>query len=208
MKKVAALLVVSLGVLIASCNKDDSGMSPTADTNTDLSLETVSTTAARFSIESDSVTTHVCKGKLTEVAIADLSTAIITYISATYPSSTIKFAAADQSGKIVVTILLADGKTPKGLIFNADGTFKEELKHFEHKAKLTEVAVADLPAATTSYITTTYAGAEIKKGGTNADGQYFVGIVLDSKVKVLLFNADATFNKELDKPMKGGPKKH
>ncbi|MCF0058265.1 hypothetical protein [Dyadobacter sp. CY356] len=208
MKKVAALLVVSLGVLIASCNKDDSGMSPTTDTSTDVSLETVSTTAARFSIESDSVTTHVCKGKLTEVAVADLSTAITTYISTTYPSSTIKFAATDQSGKIVVTILLADGTTPKGLIFNADGTFKEELKHFEHKAKLTEVGVADLPATITSYITTTYAGAEIKKAGTNADEQYFVGIVIDSKVKVLLFNADGTFNKELDKPMKGGPKKH
>lgn len=208
MKRVAVLLVASLGMFIASCSKDNSSMSPTTDTSTDVSLETVSTTAARFSIESDSVTTHVCKGKLTEVAVADLAAVITTYISTTYPSSTIKFAAKDDSGKIVVSILLADGTTPKGLIFNADGTFKEELKHFEHKAKLTEVAVASLPAVITSYITTTYAGAEIKKAGTNAAGEYFVGIVVDSKIKVLLFNADGTFNKELDKPTKGGPKKH
>ncbi|WP_159468358.1 hypothetical protein [Dyadobacter sp. 3J3] len=208
MRNVIVLLVASLGMFIASCSKDNSGMSPTTDTSNDISLETVSTTAARFSLESDSVTTHVCKGKLTEVAVADLASAITTYISTTYPSSTIKFAATDQSGRIVVTILLADGTTPKGLIFNADGTFKVELKHFEHKAKLTEVAVANLPAAITSYITTTYAGAVIKKAGTNADGEYFVGIVLDNKVKVLLFNADGTFSKELERPTKGGPKKH
>lgn len=208
MRRLVVMFVASLGIFIASCSKDNSGMSPTTDASTDVSLETVSTTAARLAIESDSVTTHVCKGKLTEVAVADLAAAITTYISTTYPSSTIKFAAKDDSGKIVVTILLADGTTPKGLIFNADGTFKEELKHFDHKAKLTEVAVANIPAAITSYITTTYAGAVIKKAGTNADGQYFVGIVLDSKVKVLLFNADGTFNKELTAPTKGGPKKH
>jgi hypothetical protein len=183
-------------------------MNPATDASSDVvSLETISTIAARFSVESDSVTTHVCKGKLTEVAVADLPAAITTYISTTYPSSTIKYAAADQSGKIVVSIVLADGTTPKGLLFNADGTFKEELTHVAHKAKLTEVAVADLPATITSYITTTYAGAEIKKAGINADGQYFVGILFDSKVKVLLFNADGTFSKELEKSAKG-PKRH
>jgi len=208
MRRVVLLLVASVGMWMVSCSKDNSGVNPATDASSDaVSLETISTTAARFSVESDSVTMHVCKGKLTEVAVADLSPVITAYISTTYPSSTIKYAAADQSGKTVVSILLADGTTPKGLIFNADGTFKEELTRVAHKAKLTEVAVADLPAAVTSYITTTYAGAEIKKAGTNADGQYFVGIIIDSKVKILLFNADGTINKELEKPVKG-PKRH
>lgn len=207
MKKVVVMLIASVGLWFASCQKDSTDMSPTADTD-DVSLETVATTAARFSVESDSVTTHTCKGKLTEVAVADLAASITTYISTTYPSSQIKFAAKDESGKIVVSILLSDG-TPKGLIFNADGTFKAELKRHAQKAKLTEVALADLPAAITTYITTHYAGAEVKKAGKNADGQYFVGMVLDSKIKVLLFNADGSFNKELEKPLKGkGPKRH
>jgi hypothetical protein len=207
MKKMVVMLIASMGLCFASCQKDSSDMSPTTDTD-EVSLETVATTAARFSVESDSVTTRNCKGKLTEVAVADLAASITSYISTTYPSSEIKFAAKDESGKIVVSILLSDG-TPKGLIFNADGTFKEELKRHAQKAKLTEVADADLPAAITTYITTNYAGSEVKKAGKNADGQYFVGIVLDSKIKVLLFNADGSFNKELEKPLKGkGPKRH
>jgi len=207
MKQMVLLLVASVGFWFVSCQKDSSDMSPSADTD-DVSLETVANTAARFSLEADSVTTHTCKGKLTEVAVADLSAVITNYISTTYPGSTLKFAAKDESGKVVVSILLADG-TPKGVIFNADGSFKAELKSHAKRAKLTEVAIANLPATITGYITTNYAGAEIKKAGNNADGQYFVGIVLDGKVKVLLFNADGTFNKELEKPAGGkGPKRH
>ena len=207
MKRMVLLLIASVGFWFVSCQKDNSDMSPAMDTD-DVSLETVANSAARFSLEADSVTTRTCKGKLTEVAVADLSTVITGYISATYPSSTLKFAAKDESGKIVVSILLADG-TPKGLIFNADGSFSAELKGHAKRAKLTEVAVANLAATITGYITTNYAGAEIKKAGTNADGQYFVGIVLDSRVKVLLFNADGTFNKELEKTAGGkGPKRH
>jgi len=207
MKRMILLLVTSVGFWFVSCQKDSSDMSPTTDT-VDVSLETVATSAARFSLEADSVTTHTCKGKLTEVAVADLSSVITGYIATTYPASTLKFAAKDESGKMVVSILLTDG-TPKGLIFNADGSFKAELKNHAKKAKLTEVAVANLSATITSYITANYTGAEIKKAGTNAEGQYFVGIVLDSKIKVLLFNADGTFSKELEKPANGkGPKRH
>jgi len=207
MKRMILLMVASLGFWFVSCQNENTDMSPTTDTD-DVSLETVAASAARFSVEADSVTTRNCKGKLTEVAVADLSAVITDYISTIYPSSTLKFAAKDESGKIVVSILLADG-TPKGLIFNADGSFSAELKGHARRAKLTEVAVANLSATITGYITANYAGAEIKKAGINADGQYFVGIVLDSKIKVLLFNADGTFNRELEKASGGkGPKRH
>lgn len=205
MKRLIFLLVASAGFWFVSCQSDSPG--PTMDTD-DVNLETVATAAARFSLEADSVTKHSCKGKLTEVALTDLATAITDFISSTYPSSTLKFAAKDESGKMIVSVLLADG-TPKGLIFNADGTFNAELKNHARKAKLTEVAVASLPATITGYITTQYAGAEIKKAGTNAEGQYFVGLILDRKIKVLLFNADGSFNKELEKSANGkGPKRH
>jgi len=207
MKRIIFLLVASVGFWLVSCQNDSSDLSP-ATTTDDVSLETVATTAARFSLEADSVTTHHCKGKLTEVALTDLSAVITAYITTTYPSSTVKFAAKDEAGKIVVSVLLADG-TPKGLIFNADGSFSEELKGHAKKAKLTEVAVANLAASITGYIMASYAGSEIKKAGTNAEGQYFVGIVQDNKIRVILFNADGSFNKELEKPAKGkGPKRN
>jgi hypothetical protein len=207
MKKMIVMLIGLMGLWFISCQKDSSDMNPNA-VNDDVSLETIASTAVRFSVESDSVTMHTCKGKLTEVAVADLQSVITAYISTNYPASEIKYAAKDDGGKTVVSIVLSDG-TPKGLIFNADGTFRAELKRHAQQSILTEVMVSDLPSTITTYITTNYTGAEVKKAGTNADGQYFVGIVHDGKIKVLLFNADGSFNKELDKSWQGkGPKKH
>ncbi len=203
------MLVVVSGVWFSSCQNDSSNSTVTpVDELSDIA-EVVSTTAARYAVSTDSVTLGKCKGKLTEVALADLSATITDYISTTYAGSSVTYAAKDESGKVVVAITLADG-TLKGLLFNADGTFKEELKGHVKKAKLTPVEVSALPAAVTDYITSTYTGSEIKQAGTNADGQYFVAILLDSKVKILLFNADGTFSKELEKPAMGGRghKKH
>ncbi|MCE7064471.1 hypothetical protein LZG73_04200 [Dyadobacter sp. CY326] len=52
-----------------------------------------------------------------------------------------------------------------------------------------------------------YAGSTIQVAATNADGAYFVAISVDNAVKVLLFNADGSFDKKLEKPFKRG-KKH
>ena len=209
MKKMIAMLVALTGLWVAGCQKDNSGLTP-AEESTEL--ESVVGAAARYSVTTDSVTVGKCKGKLTEIATADLSAAITGYITSNYVGATVKFAAKDAEGKVVVAIVLADG-TAKGLLFNADGTFNAELKQHPKKAKLTKIEVSALPAAITSYISTTYAGAEIKQAGTNAAGEYFVGILVDAKVKVLLFKADGTFNKELEKPefapgKPGKPGKH
>jgi len=210
MKKLVFILVCLSGVWFTSCQKDSDSSTVTPVEEVSDVADVVSNTAARYAVSTDSVTIGKCKGKLTEVATADLSTAITTYISTTFAGSTIKYAAKDEAGKTVVAITLGDG-TLKGLLFNADGTFKEELKQHAKKAKLTKVEVSALPAAVTVYIANTYAGAEIKTAGTNAAGEFFVAILIDSKIKVLLFNADGTFSKELEKPEKGpkgGPKKH
>lgn len=181
------------------CQKD--GLDPTNDT----AFEAVTLSAARYSVEADPTTKLKCKGKLTELAEADIPAAVNAYISANYAGATLKFAAKDESGNIVVGLTLAD-TTHKGLLFDSAGAFKEELKHYKAHAKLTEVAVADLPATITGYVTTNYAGATVKHAGKNEAGEYFVMLAVGGKPVVLLFNADGTFNKALDKPMHRGKK--
>jgi hypothetical protein len=194
MKRMIVVLLSCVGLWVTGCKND--GMMPTTDAT---ELASVAGAAARYSATTDSVTVGRCKGKLTEIAVADLPAAVASYINTNYAGATVKFAAADAGGKVVVAIVLTDG-TAKGLLFDADGAFNSELKRHAHKAKLTKVEISALPAAVTTYISTSYAGAEIKQAGTNADGEYFVGILSDGKIKVLLFKADGTFNKELEKP--------
>lgn len=202
MKKISLLLIVLTGVWFAACQKNNETLDPQESSD----FESVVESAARYGVLTDSVTIGKCKGKLAEVATADLPATVTDYINTTYPGAEIKYAAKDQSDKIVVALTLADGSA-KGLLFNADGTFKEELKQHQHKAKLTKVEVSALPASITSYVTSNYADGEIKIAATNEAGEYFVGIIINDSVKLLLFNADGTFKKELEKPMKR-PRRH
>lgn len=197
MKTTVFILAAFIGVLTMGCQKDT--FSPMNDSD----FESVALSAARFSAEADPTTKAKCKGKLTEVATADIPATITGYISTNYAGASVKFAGKDEAGNMVVGLLLADG-THKGLLFDNTGAFKEELKQFGKRAKLTKVAVADLPAAMTAYVTANYAGAEIKHAGKNEAGEFFVMILVNEKPVVLAFNADGTFNKALDKPMKRG----
>ena len=190
------MLVTLTGLWFAGCQKDGSGLTPVGETT---ALETLAGSAARYSVLTDSLTIGKCKGKLTEIAAADLSSAITAYITSNYAAATVRFAAKDADGRVIVAIVLSDG-TVKGLFFKADGTFGGDLMQHPRKAKLNKVDISALPASITSYINTTYAGAVIKLVGTNVAGEYFVGILVNSKIKVVLFNADGTFSKELEKP--------
>ncbi|MFN4144901.1 MAG: hypothetical protein ACK4GN_03685 [Runella sp.] len=68
------------------------------------------------------------------------------------------------------------------------------------KGKLTELSASDLPNAAKLHISSQYAGAEIQFVGKDEKGQFVVGIKLpDGTHKGLLFNADGSFNKELEK---------
>ena len=76
---------------------------------------------------------------------------------------------------------------------------------------LTDVAVANLPVAITTYISTNYAGATIKDAKKDPQGYYLVAVTIGTTVKVLVFKADGTFVKELsvpDKPAKGDSAHH
>ncbi|MEA5402021.1 PepSY-like domain-containing protein [Arcicella sp. DC2W] len=65
------------------------------------------------------------------------------------------------------------------------------------RGKITTVDPAALPAAIVTYISTNYAGATIKFAGTDTQGQYVVGITLNSVETGLLFDANGVFVKAL-----------
>jgi hypothetical protein len=199
MKKTFFAIVCLLGVFLMGCQKDS--LSPLESSD----FEGVVLSAARFSAEADPTTKVICRGKLTELATADIPANIKEYIAAKYAGAEVKFAGKDEAGNVLVGLKLADG-THRGLLFDKTGALKAELKHYGKRAKLTRVDVAALPGAVTSYIATNHAGAAIKHAGTNESGELFVMIVKDGTPAVLVFDATGTFIKVAEKPMKG--KKH
>ena len=181
-----------LGAMTMSCQQNNLDPSSSSD------FEDVVLSAARFSVAEDSTTKRHCKGKLTELADADIPAPVTAYINTNYAGATIKYAGTDENGNVVVGLTLTDD-TRKGLIFDSAGNFVKELSHYKKRAKLTEVAVADLPASVSAYVVSNYFGAEIKRAGTNEAGEFFVLLATADKPVVLLFNADGTFNKVLEK---------
>lgn len=135
------------------------------------------------------------RDSLEQIAITDLPATITSYINANYAGATIKVVGKDANRGYFVMILIND--QPKTLLFNTDGTFNQEVVKVM-RGRLTEVAVADLPAAITSYISTNYAGSTIKKAAKLPDGQYVVGVKPSAGSPLdLLFAADGTFKQVL-----------
>lgn len=201
MKTWSAVLLLLLGAWLVSCQKDGANVAPGDEVSLADVSDAVMTAAARYAVAEDTAAAKKCRGKLTEVAVADLSQPVTAYISTTYTGSEVKYAAKDEAGMVIVAVKLADGSVV-GLLFNADGSFKQELKPHLRKAKLTKIEISAMPAAVTTYVTSTYAGYTIVQAAQNGDGQYVVGAKLNDKIVVLLFNADGTFNKELTRPGK------
>lgn len=169
-------------------------------------------TAARLGTSpADSST---CRMPLTKIDVSTLPAAVTSYINTNYAGATIKEAGKDSQGAFIVRI--ESGNTRKTLAFNADGSFKAELTHRRDRSfrGLTQVEPASLPSAITSYISSTYAGAEIKMAGQDASKAYLVLIQVNGQPKMLQFNADGSFNQELTRPErgkgrgKGGPGKN
>ena len=143
------------------------------------------------------------RDSLNAVNIAALPAIVTSYISKNYAGSTIDFVGKATSTGYIVGITV--GGVRKVLQFNADGSFNQELPTPTGKhgwgGDFTVVAVADLPAAITAYITTNYAGAIINRAGKGGiNGEYVVSITTsDSKHVGLVFNADGTFKAALSK---------
>ena len=193
MKQSTFVILALFGLFLGGCNRENI----TTDSTDDFS-SMVELSAARASATNDSVTKQKCKGKLTDVATKDLPAAIMAYLTKNYAGAEIQFAGKDATGQFVVGLKV--GNTHTGLLFNADGTFKEVLKRYEKGAKLTKVEAAALPAAITTYITAKYAGATVKHAGKAEDGSYYVAIEQGTTKKVLQFDAAGVFKQEMTPP--------
>ena len=158
---------------------------------------------------------------LTPLALTDLSQTIKDYVAANYAGANIVKAGTASDGKIFV--MLKTATKPVVLVFLADGTFLQACeKHngphnggpgnggpghggpghgggHHNGPDLTSVDITLLPADISAYITTNYAGAVIKKAGTDANGNYFIMIDFNGKPLILVFNADGSFSKEIKK---------
>ena len=191
---VIAGLITLFGVSLWSCNQNPA-VSPDADAN-----------SARLASDS---TGFFCRDSLTKLDVSALPATVTSSISTSYAGATIDYVATDDAGNFLVAITQNDQR--KALLFNADGTFNKELslrgggrgpgKDHGHKGmnrdSLAKVAVANLPAAITSYITTNYTSATIVTAAFDATRGYLVMITLGTDRKTLLFGTDGTFTQEL-----------
>jgi hypothetical protein len=203
MAKVLFLLTAISGLFLASCNKQD--VTPTS--TIDEVFASMQASAARTAAVNDTITKGKCKGNLTSIDPATLPATVITYINTNYAGATIKFAGKDVQGKYVVGVSLNSVET--GLLFDANGAFVQALAHYGAKAKLTEVAIANLPASVGTYVTANYAGYTIKRAGKDADGNLLVGIDNGTTQKVLKFDSTGAFKEELPvPPHEKGPGQH
>ncbi len=136
-----------------------------------------------------------------KLRIDSLLPAITDYIAANYPGASIKRAGTGRDGKFVVIIQLADNSL-KMLLFDAGGNFVTELSPKMHRKHgpgkhLTAVDITTLLADITSYIDTNYAGALIERAGVTADGKFVIALTFNGKRKLLLFDENGVFVKEL-----------
>lgn len=194
--KFAFIAIMGLTVALTSCNKSD--VMPTTDDTSALNDFLFLATAG------DSTVTGGKHGKgchLTQVAVADLPAVITSYITTNYAGSTIKNAGTDSLSNYIVLVTLADA-SHIGLKFDSAGTFVSVLAH---KGKGTAVLVADLPAAITTYVSSTYAGSTIEHAMKDTAGNYMLMVVKADGTKVGLgFDSAGVFKSELTVKGKGG----
>lgn len=136
-----------------------------------------------------------------KIRIDSLMPAITDYIALNYPGASIKRAGTGRDGKFVIIIQLAD-KSLKMLLFDANGNFVQELSPKIHRKHgpgkhLTEVDITSLLADITNYIDTNYAGSTIERAGITVDGKFVIALTYNGNRKLLLFDANGNFIKEL-----------
>jgi uncharacterized lipoprotein NlpE involved in copper resistance len=208
MRKSLLIALTVIGACLYGCNQSQQSVIPDSDSSISIA------STARLASDSSG---FFCRKKVTKIAVTDLPATVSSYISSKYAGATVDYAAKDDAGNFLVAIT-QDG-VAKALLFNADGTFNEELALKDgpgrmggprgkgpgpgKKGSLEQIAVTDLPATITSYISANYAGAEVKTAAKDSTRGYLVMIVVSDQAKTLLFNTDGTFNKEVSKPLHG-----
>jgi len=185
------MLSVAMAIALSACNQNEN-VSPADQT---------SASARGFAVDGF--------GKGAVITADKLPQAVLTYLTATYAGYTFVGArqAADSAG---VVLYYEVGITQNGklvrLNFDATGKLLERPKGGPGRPdapKGTSITADKLPAATTTYLTATYAGYTFKRAEqvTTRDGVtlYAVAITQNSTDYFLLFNADGSFRAVLKK---------
>ncbi len=131
----------------------------------------------------------------TMISVSNLASAITTYISTNYVGATIVGARQESDGSFEVHIITADSIKLE-LKFNAAGEFISLSSNTNNHYSHIEVAVAiqNLLANITTYISTNYAAATITSAHLDSDGTYDVIITTAAGVKLKLeFTATGVF---------------
>ncbi len=195
MKKLMFIFTVAASLFLNACNNQ--ALSP--DSPIDPLESAINASSVREAIVKDSVTAKHCKGKLTAVDPATLSTTITDYINANYAGAVIEFSGKDEIGKIAVGLSVAGVRS--GLIFDENGAFLKKIDRLHEKTKLTKVEIASLPATITAYIAANFAGFTASKAGKTTDGSFIVGLKgATTGHKVLKFDANGIFVEEKQIP--------
>jgi hypothetical protein len=137
---------------------------------------------------------HNHAGSQTPVAIADLAASIKTYIASTYAGATITSAHKESDGSFDVIITTAAGAN-LNLNFSAAGDFVSVSSNGNnHSNHETPIAIADLAASITTYITITYPAATITSAEKDWNGGLEVHITTAAGVRLELnFTAAGVF---------------
>lgn len=206
-----------------ACNKDN--LSPNADTSAARSSATDSLhrgkpgslTAVATSSLPAAITTYInanYAGATIKEALKDSQGNFVVMITL---NNTVKLLAFKADGTFVKELAPRNGHAPGDTTHRphhtpgdtahhprpalGDSTHhpRGDSAHHPRPMPLTAVAVTDLPAAVTTYITTNYAGATIKRAAKDTTtGDFFVEITTADKKRVgLIFGANGTFKKAI-----------
>ncbi|HEX5625472.1 MAG TPA: hypothetical protein VFX48_05615 [Saprospiraceae bacterium] len=140
--------------------------------------------------------------KFRRIPLDKLPEIITDFIAATDPTGKLLAAFKVRGGNILVYVKAEDGSVSV-YVFDQDGNFIKTVEPKKghgpkHPGKrLSLIELADLPAAITDYVESNYAGAELKKAGQTENGSYLVFMFWNGSRKLLLFDPNGQFVKEI-----------
>jgi hypothetical protein len=135
---------------------------------------------------------------LDTVAITSLPVTITTYFGVNYPNDTLKHALLNRDSSYVVVSVDSGVFVTQ---FTYDGTFIKRVQVYPHVVTHTALALADLPANVSSYLSTTYpayvfdAAYTVKLNGTTSG--YLVFIDANTTKYLIRFDASGNFVKAI-----------
>jgi hypothetical protein len=130
------------------------------------------------------------------IALTALPTAVTSYFKATYPSDTLLHASITPDSAYV---LLSKNNGLFVTVVKASGTLVKRTQIDKHVGTHVAITAANLPAAISAYLTTTYPGYVLDKAFSHSEGGlvkgYDVEITSNSTRYVIVFDASGTFVK-------------